>query len=126
MSHWISKCRGDAVPSRKSFDPTKYRDDPAAIAEYLDHALTRDDLSDFVRAVGAMMRAQNVVALSEETGLRRENLYRMFAGDRDPRLGNTMKVLASLGVQFAIKPRSSPRPKKPRPKLGRPKSEASL
>jgi probable addiction module antidote protein len=114
------------VPSGKSFDPTKYRDDPAAIAEYLDQALTRDDLPDFVRAVGAMMRAQNVVALSEETGLRRENLYRMFAGDRDPTLGNTMKVLASLGVQFAIKLRPSRKPKKPRPKLGRPKSEASF
>jgi DNA-binding phage protein len=52
------------------------------------------------------MRAQNIKALSEETGLRRENLYRMFAGHRDPTLGNTMKILASFGVQLAVKPRN--------------------
>ena len=110
----------------KGFDLMKFRDDPPAIADYLNHALASDDVGDFVRAIDAVMRAQNVLALSEETGLRRENLYRMFAGDRDPKLGNTIKVLASLGVQFAIKPLPSPKPKKPRPKLGRPKSETSV
>ena len=45
------------------------------------------------------MRTQNVVALSVETGLRRKNLYKMFGGQRDPTLGNTKKILESLGVQ---------------------------
>jgi probable addiction module antidote protein len=114
------------MPRAKAFDPQKYRDNPKAIAEYLNSALRKDDLADFAAAIGAMMRAQNVLALSEETGLRRENLYKMFAGHRDPKLGNTMKVLASLGVQFAIEPRSWTRPKAPRPKLGRPKTEHSV
>ena len=111
---------------KRSFDPLKYRDDPAAIAEYLNAAIANDDLAKFVGAIGAMMRAQNVLALSQETGLRRENLYRMFAGRRDPKLGNTMKVLASLGVQFAIEPRPLVKPKPPRPKLGRPKSGSQV
>ena len=114
------------MPREKGFDSKKYRDDPAAIAEYLNTAIGNDDLAKFVKAIGAMMRAQNVVALSEETGLRRENLYRMFAGHRDPTLGNTMKVLASLGVQFAIQPRPWTKPKRPRPKLGRPKSKSQV
>ena len=88
------------MPTQKQFDPKKYRDNPAAIAEYLNSALATADLAQFVTAIGSMMRAQNVLALSEETGLNRENMYKMFAGHRDPKLGNTMKVLASLGVQF--------------------------
>jgi|1185.fasta_scaffold379999_1 probable addiction module antidote protein len=114
-----------AIPPQKGFDPKKYRDNPAAIAEFLNSALGKDDLAELVKAIGAMMRAQNVLALSEETGLRRESLYRMFAGHRDPTLGNTMKVLASFGVEFAIQPRSWTKPKPPRPKLGRPPKAGS-
>ena len=111
--------------TERRLDPTKYRDDPAAIAQYLDEALSNDDLADFLRAMNAVIRAQNVVALSEDTGLPRANLYRMFAGHSTPGLGNTLKVLASFGVKFVVKPRSSLRVKPPRPKSGRPKSASS-
>ena len=97
-------------------DFEEYRD-PALISEYLNEALASDDLAGFVGAIDTVMRAQNVMALSEETGLRRENLYRMFGAHRDPKLGNTMKMLASFGVQFAVKPRTSVKVKPPRPKL---------
>jgi hypothetical protein len=49
----------------------------------------------------------------------------MFART-NPGLANTMKVLAGLNVQFAIKVRSSPTPKRPRPKLGRPKLQSTV
>jgi probable addiction module antidote protein len=100
-----------------------YRDNPTAIAEYLTETLKQNDLAVLVRAIGHVMRAQNVKALSEETGLRRENLYRMFAGHRDPTLGNTMKILDSFGVQLAVEPRTSITQKPQRPKLGRPRSK---
>ena len=86
----------------------KYRDNPELISNCLKEALASDD----------------VAALAEETGLRRENLYRMFRGTRDPTVGNTMKVLAALGVRFLVEPRTSINPKPSRPKLGRPKSES--
>jgi probable addiction module antidote protein len=108
---------------KKELDPEHYRDNPTAIADYLTELLRKNDLAILVRAIGNVMRTQNVKALSEETGLRRENLYRMFAGNRDPTLGNTMKILASLGVQLAVKPRTSIKVKPLRPKLGRPQSE---
>src|ERR1700693_328733 len=106
----------------KKLDPGRYRDNPTAIAGYLTEILMKNDLAVFVQAIGNVMRAQNVKALSEETGLRRENLYRMFAGHRDPSLGNTMKVLASFGVHLAVDPLTSIKVKPPRPKLGRPRS----
>ena len=108
----------------KNLDPEHYRDNPTAIAQYLTETLKKNDLAVLVRAIGNVMRAQNVKALAEETGLRRENLYRMFAGHRDPTLGNTMKILAGFGVQLAVKPRKSIEVKPPRPKLGRPRSKA--
>ena len=106
----------------KELDPEHYRDNPTAIANYLTQVIEKNDLEILVRAIGNVMRAQNVKALSEETGLRRENLYRMFAGHRDPSLGNTMKILGSLGVQLAVEPLTSIKVKPPRPKLGRPRS----
>jgi probable addiction module antidote protein len=102
-----------------------YRDNPTAISEFLTEVLKQNDLAVLVRAIGHVMRSQNVKALSEETGLRRENLYRMFAGHRDPTLGNTMKILASFGVQLAVEPRTSIKVKPLRPKLGRPRSSTS-
>jgi len=107
---------------KKKLDPGLYRDNPTAIAEYLTEILMKNDLTVLVQAIGKVMRAQNVKALSEETGLRRENLYRMFAGHRDPTLGNTMKVLASFGVQLAVEPLTSIKVKPPLPKLGQPRS----
>jgi probable addiction module antidote protein len=107
---------------KKKLDPGHYRDNPTAIAEYLTEIFMKNDLAILVQAIGNVMRAQNVKALSEETGLRRENLYRMFAGHRDPTLGNTMKILASFGVRFAVEPLTSIKMKPPRPKLGRPRS----
>jgi len=106
----------------KKLDPEHYRDNPTAISEYLTEIFKKNDLTILVRAIGNVMRAQNVKALSEETGLRRENLYRMFAGHRDPTLGNTMKILASFGVQLAVEPQTSIKVKPQRPKLGRPPS----
>ena len=114
---------GPQMSLEKELDTEHYRDNPAAIAQYLTEILKKNDLAALVQAIGNVMRAQNVKALSEETGLRRENLYRMFAGHRDPKLGNAMKVLASLGVQLAVKPRTSIKVKPPRPKLGRPRSK---
>ena len=102
----------------------KYRDNPELISSCLKEALASDDVAVFAAAVGRVMRDQNVAALAEETGLRRENLYRMFRGTRDPTVGNTMKVLAALGVRFLVEPRTSINPKPSRPKLGRPKSES--
>jgi probable addiction module antidote protein len=99
-------------------ESSKYRDNPDRIAEYLNEAIASDDLATFLRALDTVVRSQNVLALSEETGLRRENLYRSFSGSIDPRLGNTLKILASLGVRVSIKTRKITQAKPLRPKTG--------
>jgi probable addiction module antidote protein len=100
-------------------EPSKLRENPTAIADYLTEAFDKNDLGAVVLAINSVMRAQNVVALAKAAGLRRERLYKTFGGDVDPRLGRVMHLFAGLDVQLVVKP-VTPKPKPPRPKLGRP------
>jgi probable addiction module antidote protein len=102
------------------FEPKQYRDQPKMICRYLNDALRTDDPTAIGTAILNVIRAQNVVALSRETGLARENLYRVGGGTR---VSTLLKVLSGMGVQLVVEPRTSPKTKAPRPKLGRPKSK---
>ena len=104
-------------------DPAEFRDNPIAIAEYLTEAFSENDLDVVLRAINLVMRAQNVLALAEETGLRRERLYQTFGGEVNPQLGRVMALFAGLNVQLVVKP-LQPKKKAPRPKLGRPPKDA--
>jgi DNA-binding phage protein len=44
----------------KELDPEHYRDNPTAIANYLTEVIEKNDLEILVRAIGNVMRAQNV------------------------------------------------------------------
>ena len=107
----------------KKSDPADFRDNPIAIAEYLTEAFSHNDLGVVLRAINAVMRAQNVLALAEETGLRRDRLYATFGGKVNPRLGRVMELFAGLNVQLVVKP-LQPKDKARRPKLGRPLKDA--
>src|SRR6267378_2220680 len=65
-----------AMRRAKAFDPQEYRDNPTMISEYLNQSLATDDLSSVVAALAAVVKAQNVVALSEEAAIRRETFYK--------------------------------------------------
>jgi probable addiction module antidote protein len=100
-------------------DPAKFRENPKAIAAYLTEAFNKNDLGAVVLAINTVMRAQNVLALAEAAGLRRDLLYKTFGGDVSPQLGRVMELFAGLDVQLVVKP-VTPKPKPSRPKLGRP------
>ena len=78
--------------SDDEFDPSLYRDNPGAIAAYLDEIVAKNDLSAVLRAINQVMRAQNVQAIARETGLRRDRLYKTFGGEVDPQLGRVMAL----------------------------------
>ena len=50
------------------------RDNPVAIADFLTRAMETNNLEIIVTALGAVIRAQNVLAVSEAAGLRREGV----------------------------------------------------
>jgi probable addiction module antidote protein len=90
----------------KPFDPQKYRDNPTMISEYLNQSLATDDLSSVVAALAAIVKAQNVLAISEDAAIRRETFYRALWKNGDPKLGTILKIFSSLGVSLAVEPRS--------------------
>lgn len=100
-----------------------FRDNPTAIAKYLNEAFQTEDLGTVVLAIKTVMRAQNVQQLALSAGLRRDRLYATFGGNVNPQLGRVMELFAGMDVQLTVKP-VPVRPKPPRPKLGRPPSTA--
>ena len=81
--------------------------DEEGIIEYLIDALEENDPEFFARAVGDVARAKGMTAIAQETQLGRPSLYKALSGERDPRIGTVMKVLAALGIQLSIAPDKS-------------------
>jgi probable addiction module antidote protein len=86
------------------------------IARHLNEGLATEDVAVFLRAMGNVIRAQNVVALSKEVGLSRTGLYNRFKRHKDPKLGGILKLLAVLGVELVVKPRMTRPAERPRRK----------
>jgi probable addiction module antidote protein len=82
----------------------KYRDNPRAIAKYLNDALGKGDGVLVTKAIGIMVRAQRVAEVSQKAGQRRDSLYRMFAGKNGPALETAIAVLHALDIQLIAKP----------------------
>lgn len=106
------------------FDAKIFRDNPKAIAAYLTEIFEKNDLSEVLKAMNRVMRAQNVQAMAREAGLRRDRLYKTFGGEIDPQLGRVMALLEGLGVRLSVKPLKQ-RKLASRPKLGRPPKNTS-
>lgn len=101
-------------------NPNKVRDNPAAIAHFLNAAFENNNLQDAVQALRLVMQAQNVKALSEVTGMRRDGLYKTFNGKKDPQLSRVLKLFDGLNLRIVVEA-VPPKVKPLRPKLGRPR-----
>jgi probable addiction module antidote protein len=88
----------------RALDPAKYRDDPRAIAKYLNDALTSEDPFLIRKAIGDMARAQGATRFSQKIGVNRENLYRGFKGKSSPAFDTVIKVLIALDIRLVAKP----------------------
>lgn len=79
------------------------RANPDAIASYLSKAFENSDHAAVVQALQRVLRAQNVQAIARASGMRRENLYKTFDGEVDPRLSRLMALASALGVSLTVK-----------------------
>jgi probable addiction module antidote protein len=101
------------MPTPHTFDKAKYRDDPGAIAKYLNEALSTDDPVLVRKAIGDVARAQGAAKFSRKVGMAREDLYRGFTGKRTLAFDTVVKILVALDMRLIVKP-SRQRTKKPR------------
>ncbi len=61
----------------------------------------------FLKAVESVAKARGFSNFAKKTGLNRENLYRIFANERTPRLESLVKILDALGFKLTITPKKA-------------------
>jgi probable addiction module antidote protein len=88
----------------------EYRDNPRAIAKYLNEALSTGDTVHFTKSIGDIVRAQGVTRVAQKTGLERPGIYRSFSGKRGPPFKTVLNVLLALDLELNIKPSGSKQP----------------
>jgi probable addiction module antidote protein len=98
------------MPGAHGFDTAKYRDDPKAIADYLNVALSTEDPFLISRAIGNMVRAQGMTRFSRKAGMRRDSLIRTFTSEASPAFDTVVRLLIALDIQLVAKPAIRVRP----------------
>ena len=81
------------------WDSAELLTDDEMIIEYLKAALEENDPAYFAKAVGNVARARGMTSIAQET--------QTLSGERDPRIGTVMKVLATLDIQLTIAPKQA-------------------
>jgi probable addiction module antidote protein len=98
------------MPGGRHFDITKYRDNPKAVAEYLNEALSTKDPYLVTRAIGTMVRSQGMTRFSRKARMPRDSLYRMFTSEVSPAFDTVLKLLMALDIELVVKPAAVPKP----------------
>ncbi len=77
-------------------------DEDAAL--YLDACFDEagDDAAFIAKALGNIARARGMSAISNETGLGRESLYKALSSEGNPSLATVLKVTQALGLRLHV------------------------
>ena len=77
--------------------------DPQEAAAYLDAALEAGDRSAFLLAMRNVIKALGgMTQIARDTGLNRENLYRVLSEQGNPEFTSLEKLLKSLGLRLSV------------------------
>lgn len=77
--------------------------EPAEAVAYLNAALEDPDYRVFLMAVRDVAAARGGLGrMANDTGLNRENLYRMLSENGNPRIDSLSILLADLGLRLAV------------------------
>ena len=87
------------------WDSAELLTDNEVVIEYLKAAIEENDPALFMKAIGNVARAKGMTTIALETQPGRPSLFKALSGERDPRIGTVMKVLAALDVQLTISPK---------------------
>jgi len=95
----------------RSFDKTSKEllKDPKVAAMYLEEILVDGDMEMFTAALKdvADARVGSMTALSRETHLNREQLYKTLSKKGNPRLETLTKVLHAVGLRISVTPEAT-------------------
>ena len=75
---------------------------PIEAAEYLNAALEDGTQEIFLMALKDVANAKGISEIARETNLNRENLYRIFSTNGNPKLKSLSSVLHSVGLRLSV------------------------
>ena len=84
----------------REFDIANYLTSRELIAEYITQVLADGDTDELLDAIGHIARARSMTKVADETGLKRESLYKSLKAGANPKFDTVVKVLNSFGVQL--------------------------
>ena len=85
------------------FKTSDYLNTPEDIAAYLNEVLEEEDPKLLMLALRNVADAMGgISALSEQTGLNRESLYKTLSGNRNPRIETINTILHALNLRLSV------------------------
>ena len=88
---------------------TELKGDPEQQIEYLRSSLEDNSMPEvFLSALKNVAKARGISNLADETGLNRENLYKMLSENGNPELRSMYKVLDALGFRLSVELKDEP------------------
>lgn len=91
------------------FDVAEYLTDETLINAYLNEVLTDGAPSEFIEALNDVAKAKGMNKLAENTGIRRESLYKTLRSEK-PRFDTMLKIIDGMGLQVTLTPKASHEP----------------
>jgi probable addiction module antidote protein len=86
------------------FDPAKYLETDADIAEYLSEIINAGDaaLPATATAMGDIARSRGMTEIARASGITREALYKALQPDAQPRLETIARVCTARGLKLQV------------------------
>lgn len=79
--------------------------DPKFASRYITEALLEND-ADFLKiALGDVVKAYGFSKISQETGISRQSLYKMFSENGNPTHKSLVAILNVLGLEIVVRPK---------------------
>lgn len=86
------------------FDAADYLDNTEARLEFMRAALETEDPTFIFDALGTVARAIGMSKIADETGLRREGLYKALREDGNPEFATVLRVMHAVGLRLTAEP----------------------
>ena len=84
----------------RQWDAADYLETPQDIAHYLEAVFEESDSSLIAAALGDVARSKGMTAITTETGLDRESLYKALSPEGNPGFSYALNVLKALGLRL--------------------------
>lgn len=77
--------------------------DQKDVATLINRAFDTGDLDDICKAIGTAAKTHNVTDIAKKSGIKRESIYRAFAGGGGyPNFTTVAKVLDAMGLRLKV------------------------